>query len=68
MFGNLLSRIPTTTASALAGPTGTNTTGSGAEGRSGAALGKRKQRYELQMIAHSSLDTIEDALITSPYL
>ncbi|CDU23595.1 related to Sedlin (trafficking protein particle complex protein 2) [Sporisorium scitamineum] len=68
MFGGLLSRIPTTS-SALAS-SGNSATGSGAGAASAAAGagGRRKQRYELQMIAHSALDTIEDALITSPYL
>lgn len=66
MFGGLLSRIPTA-GSALASSSASTATGTGpASNASGAA--RRKQRYELQMIAHSSLDTIEDALITSPYL
>lgn len=68
MFGGLLSRIPTAAGSALAS-TPTSTTGTNAASASATAAGtKRKQRYELQMIAHSSLDTIEDTLITSPYL
>ncbi|CBQ69528.1 related to Sedlin (trafficking protein particle complex protein 2) [Sporisorium reilianum SRZ2] len=69
MFGGLLSRIPTTS-SALTS-SGNSAAPSGAGAGSGAAVGagaRRKQRYELQMIAHSALDTIEDALITSPYL
>ncbi|SNX86814.1 related to Sedlin (trafficking protein particle complex protein 2) [Melanopsichium pennsylvanicum] len=72
IFGGLLSRMPTTT-SALTTSTGSNitagVTGSGSSG-SGAQVGKvlRKQRYELQMIAHSALDTIEDAMVSSPYL
>ncbi|CCF49408.1 hypothetical protein NDA11_000078 [Ustilago hordei] len=67
MFGGLLARIPTTTlTSNSAGSTaGASGAASGGVGGSG---GSRKKRYELQMIAHSALDTIEDALITSPYL
>lgn len=67
MFGGLLARIPTTTlTSDSAGSTaGASGAASGGVGGSG---GSRKKRYELQMIAHSALDTIEDALITSPYL
>ncbi|GAC77209.1 hypothetical protein PANT_25d00034 [Moesziomyces antarcticus T-34] len=70
MFGGLLSRIPTTGSALTGGSSATaGTSGSPAAAQAqSAAAAKRKQRYELQMIAHSALDTIEDALITSPYL
>lgn len=71
MFGGLLSRIPTTNIASSGGNTASASGAAGGAGSAGnvAGLGsRRKQRYELQMIAHSALDTIEDALITSPYL
>lgn len=66
MFGGLLSRIPTTS-SALTSSSASSASTVGGASVAGSA-GRRKQRYELQMIAHSALDTIEDALVTSPYL
>lgn len=65
MFGGLLSRIPTTSSALTSSNASTGTVGGASAAGS---AGRRKQRYELQMIAHSALDTIEDALVTSPYL
>ncbi|PWZ02023.1 Sedlin [Testicularia cyperi] len=65
VFGGLLARLPTSAGTGLSSTPSSVAQASNLPTSQGS---KRRHKYELQMIAHSALDTIEDAQATSGYL